>query len=524
MNRAENASPVWRVLLGSLAETQDFARVLAEELKAGDVVSLNGGLGSGKTALARALIQTLAQDPELEVPSPTFTLIQSYEGMLQVACPVIHADFYRLGGENELVELGWEEIIDGAIVLVEWAERAPKALPVSHLAVTLELDLTDANRRMVSVTATGNMIPRLERLEATHNILQKSGWNGARRFPMQGDASTRMYERLVKPDGETAILMISPARPDGPPIRRGKSYSAIAKLAENVKAFVAVDRGLRALGFSAPKIFGEDLDAGLLVLEDLGHEPVIDDSGPMPERYAEAIRLLSKLHNTVLPQVLPVADGIDHVLPVYDMDALLIEVDLLLEWYVPHIAERTLSSPAKFEFANLWTEALREIIETPPTWTLRDFHSPNLIWLDGREDVKRLGVIDFQDAVLGHPSYDVASLLQDARVDVLPELELKLLGHYIRERRAADETFDLAAFARAYAIMGAQRATKILGIFARLDKRDQRPQYLTHLPRLENYLRRNLAHPGLARLKNWYDSYLPHLSIEKDADHAENAS
>ncbi len=518
MNQASNSSPVWRVPLGNLAETEEFARVLAEELQPGDTIALRGGLGAGKTTLARALIRTLVQDGELEVPSPTFTLIQGYDGMVrQRACPIVHADFYRLSGEQELIELGWEELTDGAITLVEWAERAPGALPFSHLTVTLELDLADANRRLAIVTATGNLMLRLERLEATQRILRKSGWSNARRVPMYGDASTRIYERLVRPNGETAILMISPARPDGPPIRRGRSYSAIAKLAENVNAFVAVDRGLRALGFSAPKIFGEDLEAGLLVLEDLGQEPVVDENGPIPERYAEAVRLLSRLHGTVLPQVLPVADGVDHILPSYDMEALQIEVDLLLEWYVPHIAGKTLSSPAKFEFANLWTETLREIVETTPTWTLRDFHSPNLLWLEDREDVKRLGVIDFQDAVLGHPGYDMASLLQDARVDVSSDLELKLLGLYIRERRSADETFDMAAFAQAYAILGAQRATKILGIFSRLDKRDGKPQYLKHMPRIENYLRRSLSHPGLARLKEWYDTYLPHLSLQDEA-------
>ncbi|MEN3929950.1 tRNA (adenosine(37)-N6)-threonylcarbamoyltransferase complex ATPase subunit type 1 TsaE [Microvirga sp. W0021] len=524
MYQTANNSPVWRVTLANLEETRDFARVLSEELKAGDTIALSGGLGAGKTALARFLIQALVKDAELEVPSPTFTLIQNYEGYARhEPCPIVHADFYRLGNEDELVELGWEEQVEGAVVLIEWAERAPSALPASYLNITMELDFTDSNKRLAIVTATGDMIPRLERLEATQSILRKSGWNDARRVTMQGDASSRLYERLVRPNGETSILMISPARPDGPPIRRGKSYSTIAKLAENINAFVAMDRGLRALGFSAPKIYGEDLEAGLLVIEDLGSEPVVDGNGPIPERYAEATTLLSRLHSTVLPQVLPVADGVDHILPPYDMEALLIEVDLLLEWYVPHIANRMLSSPAKFEFANLWAATLKEITEATPTWTLRDFHSPNLIWLPEREGVKRLGVIDFQDAVLGHPSYDVASLLQDARVDVAPDLELKLLGHYIRERRALDETFDMASFARAYAIMGAQRATKILGIFARLDKRDHKPQYLNHLPRIENYLRRNLAHPALAQLKEWFDAYLPHLSKTQNTQNNDEA-
>jgi aminoglycoside/choline kinase family phosphotransferase len=128
----------------------------------------------------------------------------------------------------------------------------------------------------------------------------------------------------------------------------------------------------------------------------------------------------------------------------------------------------------------------------------------------------RVGLIDFQDAVLGPPAYDVASLLQDARVTVTADLELKLIGFYARERKAADPAFDVSAFARAYAIMGAQRATKILGIFARLDRRDGKPHYLKHLPRIEAYLARNLAHPALAKLRAWYETYLPRLAPPTD--------
>jgi aminoglycoside/choline kinase family phosphotransferase len=272
-----------------------------------------------------------------------------------------------------------------------------------------------------------------------------------------------------------------------------------------------MDRGLRALGFSAPRIYGENLDAGLLILEDLGHEPVVSPHGPIPERYAEATRLLARLHDARLPNVLPVAQDRDHVLPPYDMDALMIEVDLLVDWYGPHVARQNFSGSVKGEFAHLWREALTEIVAGPTTWTLRDYHSPNLIWLAGRAGLQRVGLLDFQDAVLGHPAYDIASLLQDARVIVPPELEIRLLGLYARERQTADPTFNMGAFARAYAILGAQRATKVAGIFARLDKRDGKPHYLAHLPRIEAYLARNLNHPALLRLRTWYETHLPRL-------------
>jgi tRNA threonylcarbamoyl adenosine modification protein YjeE len=500
----------WIVTLPDHESTERFARILAEELRPGDLVTLSGGLGAGKTTLARALVRTLASDPELEVPSPTFTLMQVYDGP---RCPIVHADFYRLSGGYELVELGWDEMTESAIALAEWPERAEDALKPEHLDIRLDFSPGSQGRgRIAMLTGTGAFASRLQRMKAYRNLVERCGWGDASRHPMTGDASViRSYERLVKPAGETALLMISPPRPVGPAVRRGKPYTTIAKLAETVHAFVAVDKGLRALGFSAPYIYGEDLEAGLLLIEDLGSEPFTNGGEPLPERYAEATRLLAQLHGHTLPQVLPVAEGIDHSLPPYDLEALLIEVELLLDWYVPHIIGTQLSGSARAEFVNLWTETLGEVLSAPVTWTLRDYHSPNLIWLPEREGLQRVGMIDFQDAVLGSPAYDVASLLQDARVTVPPELELKLIGLYARDRRAADPAFDVSAFARAYAIMAGQRATKILGIFARLDRRDGKPHYLKHLPRIEAYLIRNLAHPALGKLKGWYENYLPRL-------------
>jgi hypothetical protein len=206
-----------------------------------------------------------------------------------------------------------------------------------------------------------------------------------------------------------------------------------------------------------------------------------------------------------------VAEDREHVVPPYDLEAMLVEADLLLDWYAPHIARVEIPTSVRMEFAALWTATLGGVLAEPATWTLRDYHSPNLIWLPRREGLARVGVIDFQDAVLGPPAYDVASLLQDARVDVSAELELRLLGHYAKARRAADPDFDVGAFAGSYAVMGAQRATKILGIFARLDRRDRKPQYLRHLPRIEAYLARNLRHPALASLHGWYATHLPGL-------------
>ena len=162
-------------------------------------------------------------------------------------------------------------------------------------------------------------------------------------------------------------------------------------------------------------------------------------------------------------------------------------------------------------FVALWRDALQPVLAQPQTWVLRDFHSPNLLWLPERADTARVGLLDFQDAQIGPQAYDLASLLQDARVDVPEAMELALLGHYCRSRRDLEGDFDTANFIRGYSTLAAQRASKILGIFARLERRDGKPQYLRHMPRVWNHLQRSLTHPSLAALQTWYRLNVPVL-------------
>ncbi|HEY8124098.1 MAG TPA: tRNA (adenosine(37)-N6)-threonylcarbamoyltransferase complex ATPase subunit type 1 TsaE [Methylocystis sp.] len=507
---SEEAAPkaVWRLDVASEAGTIELAQELATLVRVGDAVMLSGDLGAGKTTFARAMIRALVEDPRLEAPSPTFTLMQIYE---RAGNRIVHADFYRLENTAELEGLGWEEATDDAIVLVEWAERAREALSPDRLEVRLSfVDGDNREARRLTISGYGGFVSRLASFKSMRELLRTSGWAGAERRFLQGDASTRAYERLEKSNGQRAILMISPARPDGPPIRYGKSYSAIARLAENVVPFVALSQALRGLGLSAPEIYARDFDAGLLIIEDLGGEGVVDASGPIAERYLEAAAALAYLHAQRLPETIAVEGGGDYCIPPYDLDALLIEVELLVDWYLPR-QKAPISSGARAIFLNLWRQTLSDVASAAPTWTLRDYHSPNLLWLAPRNGLARIGILDFQDCVLGHPAYDVASLGQDARVDVPDDLELKLLAHYAKLRREADSAFDMAAFAKAYAILAAQRATKILGIFARLDQRDGKPHYLTHLPRVESYLKKSLRHPALADIRAWYEANIPGL-------------
>ncbi|MCZ8182796.1 MAG: tRNA (adenosine(37)-N6)-threonylcarbamoyltransferase complex ATPase subunit type 1 TsaE [Beijerinckiaceae bacterium] len=496
----------WQQFLPDEAATLRLAQKLAAEFRPGDLVTLSGDLGAGKTTFARALIRALTRQPALEVPSPTYTLIQTYDGD---GFRIVHADLYRVADISELVELGWEDAAENAVVLCEWAEKAGEVLAADRLDVAFSIP-PDGHGRHVTLTAQGRFAGRLDRWRAIEALFAKAGFVDPARDFMLGDASVRAYERISDPgSGRKAILMIAPRRPDGPAIRLGKSYSTLVHLAESVHAFVAMARGLRDQGFSAPDIFASDLEAGLLLIEDLGPEGVTGPDGPIPERYQLAVDVLAELHARTLPQELPVEGIVTHKLHRYDLEALTIETELLLDWFFAYRTMRTPNAAMRLAYVDQWVSVLEPVTSGEKTWTLRDYHSPNLIWMPQRDGLKRMGLIDFQDCVIGHPAYDVVSLLQDARVTVPEELELQLLARYARMRRARDPDFDMQAFAQAYAILGAQRASKVLGIFVRLDRRDGKPAYLKHIPRIEAYLKRCLAHPALAKLRAWYATHLP---------------
>jgi tRNA threonylcarbamoyl adenosine modification protein YjeE len=504
-DEAEGAS-VWSLEAPDEATTLDIAGAQAAWLEPGDFIGLTGDLGAGKTTFARGLIRALAEAPDLEAPSPTFTLMQVYDAPRG---PVVHADFYRLRGPRELYNLGWDEAIAGAIAVVEWPERVAEALPANRVEVDIRFDpKRGPDFRVLTLRGIGAVSRRLGLALGVERLLKGAGWSDASREFLQGDASIRAYERLIRPDGATAILMISPPRRDEPILRYGKPYAAIAKLAPDIRAFVAMAGGLRGLGYSAPALIAYSLEEGLALIEDFGAATIGDGGVPDGARYAVAVALLAELHGLELPSSLPVGEE-TYALPTYDVEAMLVEVELALDWYAPAVARVTLPSGARMQFLAIWRELIVPILVEPTTWTLRDYHSPNLHWLAQRHGLKRIGLIDFQDAVIGPPAYDLASLLQDARVDVPEAMEMRLAALYMRRRAAADPAFDAEGFAGAYAAMAAQRASKILGLFARLDKRDGKPDYLRHLPRIERYLARNLAHPLLQPLALWYQNHLP---------------
>lgn len=487
-------------LLTDETQTARLGEDLALALRAGDVLALKGDLGAGKSTLARALIRTLADDSSLDVPSPTFTLVQSYDTRI----PVHHFDLYRLSSAAEIDELGFDEALTQGAALVEWPERAEGYLPKTTLLIEL---LQHGDGRLARLSGQGAAFDRAARSLAMRGFLEDAGWGEARRRHFIGDASARSYEIVTLAGQEPRVLMNSPRLVLGPPVRDGKPYAVIAHTAQSVSAFVAIDRALMAGGVSVPEIHAEDQDQGFLLLEHLGTEGFLGEDGePIAERYAAAAELLAMMHGQTWLQRLQAGPGSFHEVPPFDRDAMMIEADLLVDWYVPAISGGPASDDLRTGYAREWNTLFDRLQGSEYTLMLRDFHSPNIVWRGDRAGHDRLGIVDFQDALIGPSAYDVASLAMDARVTLSPEIENRTLDAYLAARHTAG-AFDEPSFLEAYAIMAAQRNSKILGIFVRLEKRDGKPYYLKHLPRIRDYLRRALSHPALASLRDFYHAH-----------------
>ena len=487
----------------SAAALEAFAAELSLFARPGMALLLTGDLGAGKSTFARAFIRALAGDAGLEVPSPTFTLIQTYD---ETRVPAAHADLYRIGSPDELHELGLEDLLASHVLCVEWPEKILGWLLQDRLVIALS---GEASHRDAVITAQGAWEQALQRNTAIRRFLDETRWASAERRFLEGDASFRRYETLHM-DGEAAILMDMPARPDGPPVRNSLPYSAIAHLAEDIRAVIAVNGVLLEKGYSAPRSEAFDTVHGFAVMEDLGRNVfgrMMRDGADMREPMSAAVAVLARMAGQPWPAEVPLGGQIYRV-PSYDVEAQMIEVDLLPSWFWPHLQGADIPPEARAAFEALWRGLLPLTQTQRPVWALRDFHSPNLLWLPEREGVKRVGLIDTQDCLMGHPAYDLASMLQDARVDIDFAFADDLYTEYCALRET-DPAFDRSAFDVAYAILGAQRATKILGIFARLSKRDGKHGYLRHIPRVSRYLERNLAHPQLRHLKAWFDRHLP---------------
>lgn len=310
-------------------------------------------------------------------------------------------------------------------------------------------------------------------------FLSSAGWSDANRAPLAGDASNRRYERLARPTGEKAVLM------DAPPERD-----------EDVRPFIKIAKYLSGLGMSAPQVFASDETNGFLLLEDLGDDlyarVIAADASVEAELYGAAVDALVSLHG-----VHPPAD-----LAPYSAELMSEKAALAWQWYL-RPADKSYGEKADL-FERRFETILAQFDQKSDVLIQRDFHAENLIWLPSREGNAKVGMLDFQDALVGHRAYDLASLLQDARRDVAPKLEQQMIDRYL-----AKTGLDNGAFLAEYHLLGVQRNLRILGVFARLSLHFGKASYVDLIPRVWGYLERDLAHPAAANIREQVLSDLP---------------
>ncbi len=309
-----------------------------------------------------------------------------------------------------------------------------------------------------------------ERAALRLSFLKKEGFENQPLIPLPVDASKRRYFRLPQ-----ALLMDAP-----PPHEKTDSFVFIAKM-------------LNKVGLSVPLIYASDPTHGFLLIEDLGeltYRKSLERGLSEELLYKEALRGLSHLHQNMIQN----KDNF----PLYTLDAFLTETEVFLEWYGLDLSEKT-----KKDFRHMWQEAYENQPSLPQSFVMRDVLIDNLLWLPSREEGRRCGFIDFQDCLWGPITYDLVSLLEDARRDITPQFARESLEIYFRAfpHLSREELWE------SYSLWGAQRSTKILGVFSRLAKRDGKSHYLSHLPRVWKILERDLQHPSLKDVRQWFHVY-----------------
>lgn len=322
-----------------------------------------------------------------------------------------------------------------------------------------------------------------ERNALIDSFLALNDWGEGVRSALAGDASFRRYERVIE-GPRTAVLM------DAPPPE------------EDTRPFIAIARHLCKLGLSAPEIYATDVDQGLMLLEDLGDETytrVLANGGDEETLYRHAVDVLIDLHRRPVTEVVPPG------LASYGNGRLLDEAFLITQWTYRAFAGTMPDEATRRQFGDIWLNLFKHVHGGDKTLVLRDYHVDNLLWLPERGGIRSCGLLDFQDAVAGHPAYDLMSLLEDARRDIAGELKTKMMQHYF----SAFADRDRASFETVFAVLAAQRHAKVIGIFTRLCQRDGKPDYLVHIPRVWGMLELALDHPALVDMKDWFDTHMP---------------
>lgn len=450
------SSPLHKIRLNDAAATATLARHIAPRLRRGDTLLLQGSIGAGKTTFARALIRARLGYEE-DVPSPTFTLVQTYPAP---GGDIWHCDLYRLTDTQEVMELGLDDALSDAICLIEWPDRLGPDQPDTALLCNFE---AMGDHHILTLHGSGSWQERLAdlatyRSDVRRAFLSETPWVDWTAATVAGDASSRSYQRLTGPDGESVILM-----------------DADPAAGEKTAHFIAIARWLTDHALTAPEILRADTVNGFIVMDDLGPTTLAAAKAPEDALYDAAVDVLIALDDMVPPA---------------------------LQRMTPEIAGNMVTITAEYyhacnpaPVAAAVRDALQAHAPQANRIALRDYHAENLIWRPDRAGLDRIGLLDFQDAFLAPSGYDLASLLRDVRRTVSPAQIDRQIARF-----AVGIGADREMIGRRVAVLAAQRNLRILGVFARLS-RHGKPRYATLLPRVWDTLMLDLAHPALADLR-----------------------
>ncbi len=466
-------------------DTAALAASMAPYVLAGDVILLKGTLGAGKSFFARHFIKAMGTE-QSEIPSPTFTLIQAYH---DTRLPVAHVDLYRLNAPEEIESLGLDVYFDHGVSLIEWPEKGEGYLPENTLTIEIEEDEKGGRIATLSGEAWesrfGFFEPSLCRQVSEtgrRSFLQMHNIEVADIKAVSDDASFRSYWRTETEEGSRVIM-------DAPPPM------------EDVKPFVKVAEYLEGLSIHVPKIYQKDTEEGYLLLEDLGNTTLskaFEKGFDKKAWYELAVDVLIDLAKANKK-----AD-----VPAYDIATYWRELSLFTDWYLPEVTGKATDPSLRQKFHDLWLPLYSKMNKVPQTTVLRDYHIRNMMVLTDvpHSHQKSLGIIDFQDALVGPVTYDMASMLQDAYITLPDDLKNHLIRRFVD---GMEGEVTMTDFMTSYRLIGLQRAFKIIGIFTRLARRDGKTAYLNDMHRVWQNIDEALAHPDCAALKGFIAQVMP---------------
>ena len=471
----------------NLSDLEKLTKELTPLLSEGGVMTLNGQIGAGKTTLAKLVIHDLTQTPLEDIVSPTFNLYHTYNrDNLEIA----HYDFYRIESEIELPEIDLNDSFTDKICIIEWAEKFQDLLPKDRIEISIKCIENERLYRINPLGKFGDIVNNRAKIE---NFLSDLDINFTELQRLPGDASKRRYYRIMSSDN-TMILMDATQESD---------IKSKTGLTNGIDDFIKIQEYLDSIDVRVPNLIARNKIDNIILEEDLGEYSYTDvlTKQNYQELYNPAIKTLIHISNINHPKNISTNSN-PHYLKEFDLDIYLNEAEIFIDYYWPFVHGKQCNADKKQEFRDIMEEVYSNL-SNDKTLMLRDFHSPNLLFLENENGFRKCAVIDFQDALFGHPLYDLVSLTNDARITIDEYQEKYLIELFRKDFPFSNFQFDSLSFMQQYHILGVQRSIKILGIFARLAILETNQNYLVHMPRVICYIKRIMQSGKIQRLANW---------------------